>query len=68
MVIGIYIVSMLVGCAGDWIYFSPAIGSDGTIYVGSEDGNIYAINGALGGLANSSWLMLGHDLKHTGRK
>jgi len=28
----------------DGVYSSPAIGSDGTIYIGSEDGNIYAIN------------------------
>ena len=29
---------------GDSVYSSPAIGSDGTIYVGSEDDNLYAIN------------------------
>ena len=29
---------------GDWIYSNPAIGDDGTIYVGSEDGFLYAIN------------------------
>jgi len=28
---------------GDIIYSSPAIGSDGTIYTGSTDGNIYAL-------------------------
>ena len=28
---------------------SPAIGSDGTIYVGSYDGKLYAINGKTGG-------------------
>ena len=27
----------------DWVYSSPAIGSDGTIYVGSYDGYLYAI-------------------------
>jgi outer membrane protein assembly factor BamB len=27
-----------------YIYSSPAIGSDGTIYVGSDDGKLYAIN------------------------
>ncbi|MCD6220092.1 PQQ-binding-like beta-propeller repeat protein, partial [Candidatus Calescamantes bacterium] len=27
-----------------WLQSSPAIGSDGTIYVGSLDGNLYAIN------------------------
>ena len=25
-------------------YSSPAIGTDGTIYVGSDDGNLYAVN------------------------
>jgi len=29
---------------GNWIKSSPAIGADGTIYVGSWDGNLYAIN------------------------
>jgi outer membrane protein assembly factor BamB len=29
---------------GNEIYSSPAIGSDGTIYVGSTDGNLYAID------------------------
>ena len=28
---------------GDYVRSSPAIGSDGTIYVGSEDGYLYAI-------------------------
>lgn len=29
---------------GNWVRSSPAIGPDGTIYVGSSDGNLYAIN------------------------
>jgi len=29
---------------GDWVRSSPAIGEDGTIYVGSNDGYLYAIN------------------------
>jgi len=29
---------------------SPAIGSDGTVYVGSGDHNVYALNGATGAL------------------
>jgi hypothetical protein len=29
---------------GDAIWSSPAIGADGTIYVGSDDNNLYAIN------------------------
>jgi outer membrane protein assembly factor BamB len=44
---------------------SPAIGSDGTIYVGSNDGNLYAIFGS-SGLANSPWPMRSHDVRHTG--
>jgi len=30
---------------GDSVRSSPAIGSDGTIYVGSDDGYVYAIGG-----------------------
>ena len=30
--------------SGSGIYSSPAIGSDGTIYIGSDDGGLYAIN------------------------
>ena len=29
---------------GNWITSSPAIGADGTIYIGSEDNKLYAIN------------------------
>ena len=29
---------------GSYVYSSPAIGPDGTIYIGSDDGNLYAIN------------------------
>ena len=31
------------------MYSSPAIGSDGTVYVGSIDRKLYAINGKTGG-------------------
>ena len=31
-----------------WPVLSPAIGSDGTVYVGSHDGKLYAINGKTG--------------------
>jgi outer membrane protein assembly factor BamB len=30
------------------VFSSPAIGSDGTVYVGSQDGKLYAINGKSG--------------------
>ena len=33
---------------GDWVRSSPAIGSDGTVYVGSMDKKLYAINGKSG--------------------
>ena len=33
---------------GDWVTSSPAIGSDGTVYVGSYDKKLYAINGKSG--------------------
>jgi len=40
---------------------------DGTIYVGSWDLNLYAIESSSGGLADSPWPMFHHNLKHTGR-
>jgi outer membrane protein assembly factor BamB len=33
---------------GGWIASSPAIGADGTIYVGSADAKLYAIDGQTG--------------------
>ena len=33
---------------GDQVLSSPAIGSDGTVYVGSNDNKLYAINGKTG--------------------
>jgi len=33
---------------GDGVSSSPAIGSDGTVYIGSLDGKVYALNGATG--------------------
>ena len=33
---------------GGYVTSSPAIGSDGTVYVGSEDDKLYAINGQTG--------------------
>ena len=30
---------------GGGVWSSPAIGSDGTVYVGSDDGKLYAVNG-----------------------
>ena len=33
---------------GDWVNSSPAIGSDGTVYVGSLDKKLYALDGKSG--------------------
>ena len=48
---------------GDDVQSSPAIGGDGTVYVGCDDGHVYAVHGgtvalvwkvATGGLVRSS--------------
>ena len=46
---------------------SPAIGSDGTVYVGSEDKKLYAIKTDSKGPAKSPWPMRGQNAQHTGR-
>ncbi len=52
------------------VYSSPAIGSDGTVYIGSQDNNVYALNptdGSVkwkcptGGFVNSSSPAIGAD-------
>ena len=45
---------------------SPAIGADGTIYVGCDDGKLYAVYSSSSGPANSPWPMFHHDVRHTG--
>ena len=49
------------------VFSSPAIGSDGTVYVGSQDNKLYAIKTASKGLAKSPWPMRGQNTRHTGR-
>ena len=48
---------------------SPAIGSDGTVYVGSGYGDkkLYAIKTESLGPAKSPWPMRGQNARHTGR-
>ena len=46
---------------------SPVVGDDGTVYVGGRHGNLFAIESSSGGLADSSWPMFRHDVRHTGR-
>ena len=52
---------------GGAVNSSPAIGSDGTVYVGSKDNKLYAIKTASKGLAKSPWPMRGQNAQHTGR-
>ncbi len=50
----------------DAIQGTPTIADDGTIYVGSSNGTLYAIYGDSHGLANSPWPRFHHDNKGTG--
>ena len=52
---------------GGRVFSSPAIGSDGTVYVGSEDRKLYAIKTDSKGPAKSPWPMRGQNARHTGR-
>ena len=51
---------------GDVVMSSPAIVSDGTIYIGSNDHNFYAIYSDSYGLANISWPKFRHDEGNSG--
>ena len=52
---------------GNGVSSSPAIGPDGTVYVGSVDKKLYAIKTESKGLAKSPWPMRGQNVRHTGR-
>jgi hypothetical protein len=52
---------------GGFVASSPAIGSDGTVYVGSDDNKLYAIKTDSKGLAKSPWPMRGQNAQHTGQ-
>ena len=52
---------------GDNVYSSPAIGADGTVYVGSHDNKVYALESSSSGPADSPWPMFRQNARHTGR-
>ena len=53
---------------GSYARSSPAIGADGTIYVGSDAGVLYALKGSTNrGLAHSSWPKFLGNRQNTGR-
>ena len=52
---------------GSRVGSSPTIGSDGTVYVGSDDNKLYAIKTDSKGPAKSPWPMRGQNARHTGR-
>jgi hypothetical protein len=53
---------------GSGVDSSPAIGTDGTVYVGSWDGKLYAFtSSSVGGLAQSPWPKFGGDAQNTHR-
>ena len=52
---------------GDDVFSSPAIGSDGTVYVGSYDKKLCAIKTDSKGLAKSPWPMFRQNAQRTGR-
>ena len=52
---------------GDSVRSSSAIGSDGTVYVGSDDNKLYAIKTDSKGPAKSPRPMRGQNTQHTGR-
>jgi len=52
---------------GGLVYSSPAIGSDGTVYVGSWDGKVYAIASSSEGLATSPWPKFRANYSNTGK-
>ena len=53
--------------AGLPVSSSPAIGPDGTVYVGSHDKKLYALKTDSKGPAKSPWPMRGQNARHTGR-
>ena len=56
-----------IGILAHGVDSSPAIGSDGTVYVGSGDKKLYAIKTDSKGPAKSPWPMFRGNPQHTGR-
>ena len=52
---------------GDDVYSYPAIGSGGTVYVGSHDKKLYAIKADSKGPVKNPWPMRGQNPQHIGR-
>lgn len=46
---------------------SVTVDTDGALYFTSQDGTLWAVSDNSGGLADTPWPMLGHDVRHTGR-
>jgi hypothetical protein len=51
---------------GGAVYSSPTIAPDGTVYIGSASGILFALHGTVG-LANTPWPMFRGNARHTGR-
>ncbi|KAB2653096.1 MAG: PQQ-binding-like beta-propeller repeat protein, partial [Verrucomicrobia bacterium] len=49
--------------AGDRVY-TPVLGPDGTVYVGSWDSNVVAVATSSAGSAFSAWPMFGQNAQH----
>ena len=52
---------------GDKVWSDPAISSDGTVYIGSDDFKLYALTSSSKGLANSPWPKFGQNNRNTHR-
>jgi len=50
-----------------FVFSSPTIAPNGTLYVGSDDGYLYALKTASPGLAESSWPKFRGNARNSGR-
>ena len=51
----------------EWVHSSPAIGADGTVYIGSLDNHLYAIHGDTTLSTSAPWPRFHHNNRNTGR-